>query len=769
MPQRLQNAVVVITGASSGIGRATALACAEHGSSLVLAARRERALQDVAHQCQSRGGQAMPVCTDVTDPEAVEELARQAVNTFGRIDVWVNNAAVSLFAEEAPVDAYRQVIETNLFGTIHGARAALRRFREQGSGVLINVASVVAYIGQPYTSAYVASKFAMRGFGECLRQELRDAPNIHVCTVLPPSVDTPLFQQAANFTGRATQPVPPVHDAESVATTIVRLAEHPRREVFIDIGSRMLPIVKAIAPKLLEGMVARKVERDHFQHAGAPPADGNLFKPIPECASVSGGWRSKPDPPGLTKFDSAAAMLRALGRYLQGKDFPALGQRRLLQYPVSLANWIPRRAREGLFARLGATEGVAPEKVGEVSTAAIAEWATRLYQPRRYPAVMIGSSIGALIHLAAALRVPWLPQTFLTLVRQRGVHPDEPALAMEAGRMPGHRFLAANPDVQLHHMHDPNQDRLMLAYITYFRWKYRRLPQAYRDFITRYLEPNGIVIVVECDLHWPTTRVDDRYHFQFGAVGGPTTDEYFQGSERVEAYLARCGSHRRQWQPPPPDEQSPEAEWGFEPALRDEIVALAGERGYRVVLLRFEKPEHLSPLVADFYRAWYRERGIASNRLLVESFILMEPYGTLRAGAVPYWMEFNMEPSLRRIRRYLAETEPFDHIHLMLFAHGVNAVGLPSIRDWRTVLEHAREGGSFVGVDEKAYPAHFAAFARYHTELRKVSARCPLPDPLSLDPFERFLKAAGARYPVRLEDGIRDARVETPLCADAGR
>jgi short-subunit dehydrogenase len=770
MPQRLQNAVAVITGASSGIGRATALAFADRGSSVVLAARRASALDDVARQCQSRGGQAIAVCTDVTDPVAVEELALQAVKSFGRINVWVNNAAVSLFArfDEAPVEAYRQVIETNLFGTVHGARAALRRFREQRSGVLINVASVAAYVGQPYTSAYVASKFAMRGLAECLRQELRDTPDIHVCTVLPPSVDTPLFQQAANFTGRVIKPMSPVHDAESVAATIVRLAKHPQPEVFIDSVSRLVPLLRALAPKAVERITARKVEQDHFQDAGAPPSPGNLFEPIPDCASVSGGWRKKSDPPGVTKFDSSAAMLRALARYLEGKDFPALGQPRLLQYPVSLANWIPRKARELVFARLGATEGVAPQRIGNVNTAAIAEWATRLYPQRRYPAVMIGSSNGALIHLAAALRVPWLPQTFLTLVHQPGVHPDEPVQAMEAGQNAGHRFLAANPDVQLHHMHDPNQDRLMLAYITYFRWKFRRLPKAYCDFIIRCLEPNGTIIIVECERHWPTTRVDDRYHFQFGALGGPTTDEYFHGGERVEAYLARYRSHRRAWQPPAPDEHKPEAEWGFEPALRGEVVELARARGYRVVVLRFEQPEDLSPPVADFYRGWYRERGLPSNRLLVESFILMEPYETLRLGAVPYWMEFNMEPSLRRIRRYLAETKPFDHIHLMLFAHGVNGVGLPSIQDWRTVLEHAREGGAFVGVDEKAYPAHFAAFGRYHMELRKVPARRPLPDPLTLDPFEHFLKTAGTRYRVRLEGSLRDARITEPLSTHTG-
>lgn len=456
-------------------------------------------------------------------------------------------------------------------------------------------------------------------------------------------------------------------------------------------------------------------------------------------------------PSGIAKFDSASVMLRALARFLHGEDFPAVGQPRLMQYPGSLANWLPRSVRERLFAVLGASEGVSPEKIGEVSAAAIAEWFAGLYPQRRYPAVMIGSSSGALVHLGAALGVPWLPQTFLTLVRQSGVHPDDAQAAMEAGREPARRFLAANPDVQLHHMHDPNQDRLMLGYITYFRSKFRRLPPAYRDFVTRSLEPGGTIVLIECERRWPTTRISERHVYQFGALGGATVDEYFHGSARVDAYLSRYGSPRRHWAPPPPDGESPEAEWGFEPELRAHLAELARERGYRLVRLVFEEPEHLSPLVADLYRAWHRERGLPADRLVIESFILLEPYWTLRTGAVPFWMKFNKEPSLDWARRYLAQAEPFDHVHLMLFAHGVNSVGLPPIEAWRALLDRAQEDGSFLGVDPDAYPSHFATFARYHMELRKIPARHPLPEPLSLDRFERFVRDTGARHLVRME------------------
>jgi NAD(P)-dependent dehydrogenase (short-subunit alcohol dehydrogenase family) len=250
-------------------------------------------LRTLAKNCENLGGRALPITVDVTEEEAVQKLARRVVETFGRIDIWINNAAVTVFArfEQTPPEVFRRVIDTNLFGYIHGARAALPYFREQGSGMLINVSSGVGRISSPFISAYVASKFAIIGLSESLRMELRDAPDIQVCTVLPAAIDTPLFQQGANFIGRAAQPIPPIYSAEKVAAALLDLVRHPRREVVVGNAAKLGLIMHAMAPGLTERIFAREVEQKHFQDRAAPPTEGNLFKPMTEYHNVSGGWR----------------------------------------------------------------------------------------------------------------------------------------------------------------------------------------------------------------------------------------------------------------------------------------------------------------------------------------------------------------------------------------------------------------------------------------------------------------------------------------------
>lgn len=456
-------------------------------------------------------------------------------------------------------------------------------------------------------------------------------------------------------------------------------------------------------------------------------------------------------PEFIANFDSATAMLRATARFLHGSDFPALGLSPLLKVPAARANLLPKPIRRFLYYFSGWNESIPPGKLADVRVEELSEWIAREYPEREYPALAVGSSNGAGAHLCCAMGMPWLPQTFLVPVRQP-VHPDEPVDALEIGKAPGRALLEANPDIQLHHMHDANQDRIMVRTMTYFRIKRRRLGPGYERFIEERLPPGSTIFVFDCRRTWPTTRVGDRHVFQHGALGGATEEEFLHGSERVEAYLEREGSHRRRWPSPEPDGASPEAEWGFAPELLDDIHQVARRRGHRVRRIVYTEPEHLSPFVADLYRWWYAERGIDAARLLVEQFIVMEPWWTLRTGSVPLWLEFNMERSLRTATAYLDKAPPYRDIRLMMFNHGVEAVGLPSAKEWAGLFERALHHGDWVGADPAQFPMDYAQFARYHTEVQKIPERHLMPHPLGEDRLDEFIAAHGDSYDVRWEE-----------------
>lgn len=291
--RELRGATVVVTGASSGIGRACAREFAQLGANVVLAARDERALQDAAGECEAAGGAALTVVTDVSDEDAVQKLAERAIDRFGRIDVWVNNAAVIAFGpfEDTPPRAFRRVLETNLFGQIHGSRAAIHHFRERDSGVLINVASLWGQVTSPWVTPYVTSKFAVRAFTACLRQGVHDLEghrDIHICTVMPESIGTPIFHHAGNYTGREVRPVPPVVAPERAARVIVRLAQRPRREVVVGWGAHVLSLVHKVVPRRAFVALAPHVfELTALGRSGVAPTPGNLFEPMSASNQVS--------------------------------------------------------------------------------------------------------------------------------------------------------------------------------------------------------------------------------------------------------------------------------------------------------------------------------------------------------------------------------------------------------------------------------------------------------------------------------------------------
>jgi NAD(P)-dependent dehydrogenase (short-subunit alcohol dehydrogenase family) len=298
MARDLRGAAVVVTGASSGIGRATALRFARAGARVALAARGGAALREVEGEITALGAEALSVECDVTDEEAVEALARRAEERFGRIDVWVNDAGVYEMGrfEDLPDEVFRRVLDVNFFGVVNGARAALRRFRRQGTGTLVNVASIDGKVPAPYGSAYAASKHAVVAFSGALRQELLldGARGVHVCTVLPATIDTPLFQHGANYTGYQVKALPPVYAPGRVARVIVDLARRPRREALVGTSAHVFAALFKVAPGLVERFFARTVHRQHLRHRHASAdTPGNAFA-TQGPHGESGGWMRPP-------------------------------------------------------------------------------------------------------------------------------------------------------------------------------------------------------------------------------------------------------------------------------------------------------------------------------------------------------------------------------------------------------------------------------------------------------------------------------------------
>ncbi|KOX25668.1 MULTISPECIES: SDR family NAD(P)-dependent oxidoreductase [unclassified Streptomyces] len=293
--------VVVVTGASSGIGRAVARTFAGCGARLVVTARSTDVLDEVVRECAAAHprAEAVAVPADVTDAAAVDRVARTALDRFGRVDVWVNAAGVGVLGrlDRVPSEDVRRLWEVNVLGVLHGVRAALPAMRRRGRGVIIDLSSLLGgAVEAPYQGPYAASKAALITLDEVLRQELALSGDhgIAVCTVLPTGVDTPFFQHAANHTGRRLRSLPAVATPERVAAAVVRAAVRPRRRVVVGPGARSLPAAHALAPALVRRVIRRRTEDHYFDVPGtAPVTAGILHDPSGDTTAVSGGRHAR--------------------------------------------------------------------------------------------------------------------------------------------------------------------------------------------------------------------------------------------------------------------------------------------------------------------------------------------------------------------------------------------------------------------------------------------------------------------------------------------
>jgi NAD(P)-dependent dehydrogenase (short-subunit alcohol dehydrogenase family) len=273
--------VVVVTGASAGVGRAVAVAFARRGWSVGLIARGRDRLESASREVERAGGRAIVLQADVSDAEALEAATAQVVRAFGRIDFWVNSAMVTVYAPVAAIspEEVKRVTEVTYLGQVYGTLAALQHMRRRNRGTIVQIGSALAYRSIPLQSAYCAAKAAVRGFTDSLRSELlHERSRIRLTMVQLPAVNTPQFDWARSHLPQRLQPVPPIHNPAPVAEAIVRAAIEAPRELWVGGPTIQAVLGNMAAPRVLDRLMARRAWSGQMTGEAAYPRPDNLFE-----------------------------------------------------------------------------------------------------------------------------------------------------------------------------------------------------------------------------------------------------------------------------------------------------------------------------------------------------------------------------------------------------------------------------------------------------------------------------------------------------------
>jgi hypothetical protein len=457
----------------------------------------------------------------------------------------------------------------------------------------------------------------------------------------------------------------------------------------------------------------------------------------------------------IIQFDSSAALLKSLALYHHQQDFAKGGLvPGIPSWASHLVNRTPRLIRQHLYSWSGWVDALRKPVINHINPYEVAQWAVSLYPPKEYPGICFGSSNGAAIHLAAALGIPWLPQTYLVAVR-RMMKADQIHKDIAWGQKVIAPFLKNNPHIHASQMHDPVQDRLMVTKMGYFRLKFLNLPDPFCQFISNHIDPMKPLISIECDYPWPSLHVQERHTFQLGGFGAIEPYEYLSGSSRTKEFLKKVHSPVSHWETFKPSGEMPESEWGYYPHCHQQLFNLAKRNNAPFYRFIFHHPEGMSDFTCDLYQWWYQKRlKFKSLCLLIENFALIAPYRSVISGTLPFWLAFNTENSASRLEGYLKTRTTFEELYLLLMSNGVTeGIGLTTIERWNKILQHASIKGSLIGVDEREYPLDFATFLRYQSELvRLLPQQNEVPEPLTLEEIKEFLNQSPYKYSLTLKE-----------------
>jgi len=452
----------------------------------------------------------------------------------------------------------------------------------------------------------------------------------------------------------------------------------------------------------------------------------------------------------IADFDSTTSVLSAVSNFLNNRNSPVGGKlRNVPDFILSIVNSLPESTRRGLYKWSGWYDAFPPDELKNVNASEITEWVIDKYPKGAFPAVFIGSANGAAAHLAAAMRAPYLPQTFLLPVR-RSLHPDDLTGDLEWGKKYVPYLLENNTSLRVYQMHDPIQDRLMVQKMAYLRIKLTSLQNLYRYFIQNNLGFGGIIFICTCTLTWKVRKVSDRHFFQPGGFGAATEKDLIEGSPALNNFLKEQGADKSNWKIPEVDTEVPEAEWGFDEEIMSDLEKLAQRYNFKLICLTFNTPDDMSPFTAELYKWWYTKRNIKFNKMLIECFSLLEPKIVIDSRMVPYWLAFNTRNSTETLKDYCADDQSVPEKYIMIMNNGIRSIDISMPQHYHEALIQSSSKLNFLGLDESKYPVDLKSYGVYDKHLREIPSSKEQPEPLTVSELLSFYEENKTNFNLKI-------------------